>query len=810
MQKIFRSIIPFLKKNRILILLLTVIIIGSFFRLHRFNDLARFNTDQVRDALIAEKIIAGEEFPLLGPKAGGTTFKLGPIFYYLQALSGFVFGNNPAGMVLFVGILAVASIPLLFLFLRYYFSANISLLLILCYSFSFYIIKYSRFGWNPNIIPFFFILFLLSLLKLTEPENRKFGKWHILLAISLGIGVQLHALLLALMPLLLLITYGYIFFKEKKIPWKHFAIISLIALSINLPFFIYDFQNEGKNIKSFLAGTQKKTSKNSSIVSNFLKDGQFFVQGNVYAISSFEPQKNWIKIKKLIKSRNSNELIAAFAGILFTFFGFFYMIKNVFTEKSEKKRKFLGLVLVATLLSFLILLPIANELNIRYFGILIFLPYIFLGFFFEFLLKNTWKKVAIFSIFISILFLATLNIKKYREIYDFENYTIETRMSSYGGISVKESRDISDFIVNLSKREDLATRNFLLTSFNFYTSVEYFNNKKGFKFSDKSEINNNSDLITIIVSDYKNTSETLEKNLISNNLIDSLSTGKFTVFAFEKKLQKEYKIGLITDIHAQRNKKNNYSFDTNTKRILEYFTNWMNNSFQPDFIIQNGDSIEGTSRKGQKSIDDFKLFLSYFKKFKMPVLHVNGNHEMRGFPKEKWLNLTGYEKSYYHIDHEELRIIVLDGNENDNVDEDYSGSYVMTEDQLVWLEKILSEKDDLIKIVFIHYPSLEAPGTKAINPDQSMKLREIFSKNGVEAVFSGHTEILSFDEIDGIRYFTLPGIEKSKRKKVLWLESFAEIRIKDDVEVKLFYKKDRDEEYKTLIIPSGESDQIEK
>ncbi|MDO8529632.1 MAG: glycosyltransferase family 39 protein, partial [bacterium] len=461
--------INFIKNKKIIILLSLIVIIGAYFRLYRFGDLVRFNTDQVRDVEVVENILEGKEFPLLGPKAGGTLFKLGPAFYYLEAFSGFIFGDTPSRMALFVMILAVASIPLLFFFLRYYFSIYISLLLTLIYSFSFYAIKYSRFAWNPNIIPFFFILFLISLLKFIESKNEKFGGWHILLAISLGIGIQLHTLLLILMPLLFLLACAYIFFKEKRAHFLNFIIILFAVLVLNFPFFIYDFQNEGKNLKSFFSGTEKKTQKNSSLAENILKDGQFFIQGNTYAISSFEPQKNWITVKKLLQSKNIGEITAAFAGTLFGLFGFFYLVKNFMTERDEKKRIFLGSVLTTTCLSFLILLPIANELNVRYFIILIFLPYIFLGFFIEFLLKNIWKRLAFFIVLISFLFLAILNLRTCAKTYNLENYTART--SSYGGISVKEVRDISNFILRLSKDDSLNGKKFFIDDFEFNKSL---------------------------------------------------------------------------------------------------------------------------------------------------------------------------------------------------------------------------------------------------------------------------------------------------------------------------------------------------
>lgn len=284
----------------------------------------------------------------------------------------------------------------------------------------------------------------------------------------------------------------------------------------------------------------------------------------------------------------------------------------------------------------------------------------------------------------------------------------------------------------------------------------------------------------------------------------------------EATLAREYKIGFITDIHGKIKgiKKKTPDANTEAKKALTYFTEHMNNIFQPDFIIQGGDLIEGTERERQKSIDDFNLLLGYLKKLNASIHHVIGNHETRGFTKKDWLDLTGYAKPFYSFDYENLKIIVLDVNENEkvanglqNYDKDY---YYLSEEQFVWLEKTLAESKKLKKLIFIHYPPFETPGTKMIDLAQSARLREIFSRHKVAAVFSGHTERLNFAEIDGVRYFVLPGIERSKLKYVLWLESFAEITIAKDAQVKLFYKKNETEEYRTLIIPSEEYEKIEK
>ena len=83
---------------------------------------------------------------LLGPKAGGTQFRLGPVFYYFEIVSAKIFGNAPDKMAypdLFTGILCI---PLLFFFLRKYFEKYAVLSLTAIFAVSTYAIFYARFG----------------------------------------------------------------------------------------------------------------------------------------------------------------------------------------------------------------------------------------------------------------------------------------------------------------------------------------------------------------------------------------------------------------------------------------------------------------------------------------------------------------------------------------------------------------------------------------------------------------------------------------------------------------------------------------
>ena len=171
-------------------------------RSYHFHDWLDFESDQARDLSITEKVVdKGGSWPLLGPdmshsQDGSVRFHVGPIYYYFQIISGHIFGVHPETAAYPDLLFAILSIPLFYFFLKRYFSGNLSLALTGLYAVSFYIIQYSRFAYNTNPIPFFVILFLLSLLEFLEKREKVSWIWAVLAGIALGVGVQLHVTLL--------------------------------------------------------------------------------------------------------------------------------------------------------------------------------------------------------------------------------------------------------------------------------------------------------------------------------------------------------------------------------------------------------------------------------------------------------------------------------------------------------------------------------------------------------------------------------------------------------------------------------------
>ena len=93
------------------LLLCGILVLGALVCLSGL-DVGWFLQDQVRDAMAAQGILSGRDFPLVGPHAALSTVQLvGPLYYYLVAIP-YGLSANPVVGVAFVNLLGVLSIYL--------------------------------------------------------------------------------------------------------------------------------------------------------------------------------------------------------------------------------------------------------------------------------------------------------------------------------------------------------------------------------------------------------------------------------------------------------------------------------------------------------------------------------------------------------------------------------------------------------------------------------------------------------------------------------------------------------------------------
>lgn len=279
--------------------------------------------------------------------------------------------------------------------------------------------------------------------------------------------------------------------------------------------------------------------------------------------------------------------------------------------------------------------------------------------------------------------------------------------------------------------------------------------------------------------------------------------------------KEKLKIGYTTDAHCYaKEEKSTEKWILNWRciRPLNKFIPQMNEQYHPDVVIDGGDLIDGKDKRVKGDLIDV---LAIYRNITAPKHYVLGNHEVRGITKQEWMETTGQERTYYHFDIDNFRVIILDANfypdqatgDTKDVDPEhwYDRGY-MNQQQLNWLEKLLGRSKKYRTLVFVHQVPLEK--TTIRKPGKLLgkgeELRNILSKHKVEAVFSGHIEELCDLKINGVKYYTLQGFWKGnsrleKKDQFKHLIPFYEITITDNIEVKMYYQE-RSGENKTLIV----------
>jgi 4-amino-4-deoxy-L-arabinose transferase-like glycosyltransferase len=518
-------------------ILLTIILIGFFLRVYNFHDFLRFNADQSRDAgVISNAIEERSPLPLLGPKAGGTDFRLGPVFYEFQYMAAMIFGNEPDKMAYPDLFFSVLAIPLLFFFLKKIFSDKLSLGLTAIFAFSFFAIKYSHFAWNPNSTPFWTMLFLYAFSEaLKTEEKQKKLWWPILAGIALGVSVQLHTFLLIGFPIIFLVSVVCFSFANKSLKiWKNALIILIFALLVNIPQIWGEFKTKGENTQAFFSAitTKDKNNENKNLLQNIQKNVICFAGADTYILSSLGSSEDC----KLYGSKDSMaaKILFSLFGIIFSAGGFVLALYYLKKEDESIDKQFLKIVLAYLIISFLIFIPLINEISVRYFLVLIFVPFLFLGFWFKFITEKLGGKygnffaIATISFFVAVNFLTT--VKTFKE---WSNYTKETENNDFENTTLKEVEMMADFIKENSegKREVFLDGNGLYL-FKFEKSIQYFTLKSGIKISQKDKIESGDILFHLINTE--KTEKTLQNKKDGFNPISSKAFGRFTMVKWMK------------------------------------------------------------------------------------------------------------------------------------------------------------------------------------------------------------------------------------------------------------------------------------
>ena len=252
-------------RNRIFWVVIAIMIVGGFLRAFHFGDWMHYELDQARDFRIVDAAITygPGELPLQGPRAAGSFLRLGPLFYYLEYASALIFGNTPVGAAMIVLILSVLTIPLFYVFLRRLFRLHLSLALTALAATSLFLVSYSRFAWNPNLVPFFTLAFLYALLRATDGEEKKKGWWLVLASAALAFATNMHFLAVATLPI---VGLAYILIKRPKIALPFWIGAIALFVFLNTPLIVNDVKTGGRNVQEFFLAVTDKSGKSDKVL----------------------------------------------------------------------------------------------------------------------------------------------------------------------------------------------------------------------------------------------------------------------------------------------------------------------------------------------------------------------------------------------------------------------------------------------------------------------------------------------------------------------------------------------------------------
>ncbi len=251
------------------------------------------------------------------------------------------------------------------------------------------------------------------------------------------------------------------------------------------------------------------------------------------------------------------------------------------------------------------------------------------------------------------------------------------------------------------------------------------------------------------------------------------------------------RFGMVTDLHFARTEIlwERY-YDQSAAKLADAVKTFNNRKL--DFVIELGDlKDQGTPPDRQETLEFLKEIEIVLGKYRGPVYHVLGNHDMDSISKDDFLkNVKNHQqpqaKKYYSFITNGIKFIVLDANYNEDGADYDSGNFDWTyckipEIQIEWLKNELNT-NDLPVIVFTHQlldSFSDVPETHFI--DNADEIREILeSSKKVLAVFQGHFHDGHYSFRNGIHYYTMKAmVEKSLPEN----NSFAIVEVDSDLNI---------------------------
>ena len=222
------------------------------------------------------------------------------------------------------------------------------------------------------------------------------------------------------------------------------------------------------------------------------------------------------------------------------------------------------------------------------------------------------------------------------------------------------------------------------------------------------------------------------------------------------------RIGLFTDCHycnrealgGERHPA--LGFERIEKELLNF------KGMGVDLVICLGDLVDDCFNE-KDNIEMIRKISSMIRSYGMDFYCLMGNHDYQNFTRDEFNFLTDGAYPPFTLETKKSILIFLDCNYEDSGEIYHKGSvdWVNTrlpDDQMARLKKCLQESREKKAYIFSHQ-NIDRDVDACHIVHNAHKIRELLSDSGnVEAVIQGHFHKGHLNEIDGIRYITLPSV----------------------------------------------------
>ncbi len=243
-------------KKTILGLILLASLVLHFYNLPQNTQ---FQGDQGRDAIIVADIFREKDPVFIGPVTSVGNMYLGPLYYYFMLPFLRLSYPSPLGPVYAVAAIGVLTTYLIWRLGKEIVGETAALTAAFFYTFSAVATSYSRFSWNPNVMPLVSLL-MVYWTYLAWKKNPKYWLW---VMVAFSVLTQLHYLSLLTAPAAGAIWLTAVFQQSKKakkglknwwqatkktiLPMLAGVMIFLASLA---PLVLFDIKHQGINFQA--------------------------------------------------------------------------------------------------------------------------------------------------------------------------------------------------------------------------------------------------------------------------------------------------------------------------------------------------------------------------------------------------------------------------------------------------------------------------------------------------------------------------------------------------------------------------------